>query len=382
MKTKHYFSFIPVILLLFFMSCHSPSESDGTVTVEKKNGSRLLVCKFAEVKDTIKMKLSDLVEDFKIVRFENADTAFFKTNMITITDHYIGIRQSQNVFKLFDHDGTFLCDVGGIGQGPGEYSNLYDEYIHEDMNKIYLAPFARDTKVLEYEMNGKFIRSIDVGGELKKPKIYFDGEGNLSILHMPFKGEDTVLVRQFDTGGNKIKEYKAADYLCVSRVDENGKFTGFLNEIFSYRNTPSFDFMYTAIDTLCHYDAKSNRLQPVFTMDFGQTNSKPFHIYNELPKHYLTMVWKSGVIITDKEKLTSSYLGIVNDFFGNMEAPVFNFNKGWFYNMMEPAVLMEKIDEHLAKSNCSEEDQKKLEEVRSTLDENDNNVMFIAKLKQ
>ena len=57
----------------------------------------------------------------------------------------------------------------------------------------------------------------------------------------------------------------------------------------------------------------------------------PLHIYNELPGYYLTaMLGGKGVIAVNKEKQTSNYAKLINDFFGHMEAPIFNFSNGWF----------------------------------------------------
>ncbi len=107
----------------------------------------------------------------------------------------------------------------------------------------------------------------------------------------------------------------------------------------------------------------------------------PWHIYTEIPGYYLSYIHRNGVIIVDQKKQTSNYLKVINDFFGQIEAPKFNFNKGWFYQMFEPSYLMEVIENRLAESDCSPEDRKQLEEILGSLDENDNNVMFIAKLK-
>lgn len=95
------------------------SKGDGSVTViEKSDGVALTVCDYSLVGDTVDVPLSDWVEDFKIVRFENSDTALFKFWWPAITDNYIGIRQSGGAFKLFNHEGKFLCDVGSVGQDP------------------------------------------------------------------------------------------------------------------------------------------------------------------------------------------------------------------------------------------------------------------------
>ncbi len=139
--------------------------------------------------------------------------------------------------------------------------------------------------------------------------------------------------------------------------------------------------MISNIDTLFHYNEKENKVLPKFTIDFTRATEVPWHIYTEIPGYYLTYLNGKGVIIVDQKKQISNYLKVINDFFGHVEAPNFNFNKGWFYQMFEPSYLIEVIEKKLAKNDCTFEDHKQLEEMLSSLDENDNNIMFIAKLK-
>ena len=136
MKNIKGFSIVTVLCtVLVTASCSTSPKGDGTLTfVETDTDNTLTVCHFDQVKNTIDINLSDLVEEFKIVRFEDSDSAFFKANGFCITDHYIGIRQSDNLpFLLFTHDGKLKCQVGAIGNGPGEYSwSIYDEVINEN----------------------------------------------------------------------------------------------------------------------------------------------------------------------------------------------------------------------------------------------------------
>lgn len=124
-----------------------------------------------------------------------------------------------------------------------------------------------------------------------------------------------------------------------------------------------------------------HKLYPKFTVDFERKEELPWHIYNEIPNFYLPFVYGSGVIAVNKKKQTSSYIRVINDFFGNIDGPSFSYNKGWFYQMFEPWQLIEHIETRLAKRDCSTQDRKKLEEMLKSLDEDDNNVLFIAKLK-
>lgn len=385
MKTNHLFTVIAAWgLIIAITGCNTTPVGDGSVTVaETADGNKLIVSSFSSVKDTVTMNLSDFVKDFKIVRFENTDEAIFKVNGTpVVTDWYIGIRQSRRPFFLFDHSGKLLCEVGSVGGGPGEYTSLYDEAINEKLGKIYLSPFAHLPKILEYNTDGSFVRDITVKSNLNKPKIMVEDNGDISVVHMPFNtNENPFIALQYDKEGNLKNEVKPTGSLLVQFTDPAGNNIGFNNEIFSYRNTNDFNFMLTSSDTLFYYNREENKVMPKFTINFGGIEEVPWHIYMEIPGYYLTYLHGKGVVIVDQIRHTSNYLKIINDFFGHIDAPKFNFNKGWFYQMFEPGVLMEVIENRLADSDCSPEDRKQLEEMLGSLDVNDNNVMFIAKLK-
>lgn len=377
-------SIIILCLMIISASCNKKQSGDGSLTQIKTDGGNILtVCDFNKVNDTVTYKLSDFVKDFKIVRFENSDKAIFKlSGWPIVTDNYIGIKQSRRPFLLFDHNGKLVCEVGSIGGGPGEYTSLYDEVINEELGKIYLSPFANSSKVLEYNIDGKFVKDIVTKSKLNKPKIDVTANGDITIIQMPFTvNENHSLVMQYDNRGKLKKELIASGALLINPFDASGNFVGFNNEVLSFRNTSNFDFMLTACDTLFHYQKDKNKISPKFTIDFGGIKDVPWHMYNEIPAYYLSFLYKKGVIIVDKKKHTSSYLKVINDFFGNIDAPSFNFNKGWFYQMFEPSTLMEIIENKIADNNCSTADRQKLTEILNSLNENDNNLMFIARLK-
>ena len=92
--------------------------NDGSITTVETGGNKLTVCDFALVKDTIDVPLSEFVEDCRIIRFDNSDSAMFKAWFTLVTDQYIGVRQqSGGPFKLFDKEGKFLHDIGSVGNG-------------------------------------------------------------------------------------------------------------------------------------------------------------------------------------------------------------------------------------------------------------------------
>ena len=345
MKTK---AFLPAIVFLLasLASCNSSVPKslvtdDGSVRIIENPDGPLYICDLKAAGDTIDIPLSELVEDCRIVRFETSDEALFKAWWIEVSDNYICVRQQSNVVKLYDKDGKFLCNIGAMGNGPGEYPvTIYDGSIDERGGHIFLSLFY-GKKIMMYGLDGKWIKDINLPGQINKPKIEVNADGTLSVVHMPFE-EGTPIAFRMDTNGNILSQIPALDYMLAGNFD---------NEIFSYRNTGIFDFFYTGIDTTFTYDTEANKLIPRFTMNFPGFAQKPIHIYTELPNHILIhyYTWDKGRftpggdILVDKMKMSSSQYHLVNDFYGNLPIPNPNnrFNKGRLIFNVEPAALQE-----------------------------------------
>ena len=378
MKTS-YLLLSSALLLGCLSACNtSPREpkameaNDGSVTTIESNGNKLTVCDLSAVKDTIEVPLSEFVEDCRIVRFETSEEAYFKAWFINATDKHIGIRQgNQDVFKLFDRDGKFLYNVGSVGSGPGEYdTTLYDECIDEKNGHIFFTPFV-GKRIMMYDINGQWIKDIPLPMQINKAKIWVNEDGSLSVVHMPFE-EGEPLAFRVDTEGNILNQIPATAATKVMNFD---------GEVFSYRNCGDFDFFHTGIDTLFTYDSAGNKLPNM--------NEKPIHLYYRLPHHFIVTYWGNkgeggGDVLVDTEKNASSYFRLVNDFYGNLPipAPGHSFYRGYFIQSLEPGQLIEKIEKQIASGKCSGQDEQKLKELAATLTENDNNVLFIGKVKK
>lgn len=371
---------VVVITSSMFAACTSKPQvkDDGTLSTVSINGRALTVCDISKVKDTLEIPLSEWVEDFQIVRFEDKDTAFFKMWWPAITDKHIGIRQHGGAFKLFDRQGKFLCDIGGVGQGPGEYRSLYSELIDEKNKCIYLAPFFGSDKILKYGMDGKFDTGLEVGEKMNKPKLTLNEDGSLSVVHLCFKESSKMLAAHIDKDGT-VTRYLPSANEGVSSMDNEGAFVGFNHEIWSYNNVSEPSYKYTYADTLYHYDWKNNQTEACFATVNGPKDS--FKIYIELPDKYVVIIFGSGTLVADTRAKSSEFVKLRNDFVGGIEAPV-NFSNGYFFAVYEPLQLMDRIESRLAESDCTEKDKKVLNELLRSLDEDDNNIMFIGKLKK
>lgn len=355
------------------------NQSDGTASIDY---SGLITCDFDKVKEEIiTIPLSKWVDEFQIVRFEDKDTALFKMWWPLITDNYIGIRQRSRLpFKLFDRQGRFLCDVGNVGGGPGEYNSLYSEAIDEKNGWVYLAPFANSDHLLKYDLQGEYIGEVELGERLNKPKLQMLPDGSLSLVHLYFHdNKSTMMAATVSPEGKVTRCPDVPKHLQVAFRDK--QLPGFNHEIWHYGNTDEMKFAYTFSDTLYTYDHKTNRLRADFVMKNYRKSDDTYCIHFPMRDRYITWVKGKGSIVTDMKTRQSHFFELKNDFMGGL--PINNqSSNGYLWAMYEPMQLMEIIEERLEQSDCTEADRKVLKELYNSLNEDDNNIMFIGRLKR
>ena len=362
---------------------------------EMLDGEPLTVCSLESMTDTVSIPLSALVEELQFVKLDNREEALIGMSAVSFSDNYILSHANRNVpCKLFRKDGTYINKVGSIGQGPGEYRNIYDAQIDEKHGRIYLLPWTTN-RILVYNLEGKYESSIPLnlgnpGFLVPKGTFRVDADkGQVSVVLLPFNHLPVVAWVQ-DMEGNIIHEVPSG-HLKIQ--------PDFSNEVVAPKATKALSFHISTFfelrkDTLYHFDTEQGKLLPRFTLDYGNTKMGP-HDYFELPDHYCGSV--SGIKQTSKniyeydatrhfivEKATGkgSYCRIYDDYLYDREVTWVSGMNGYYYRHIEPVVLLEEIEESLAKHpEWSEERRTKLEKLKKTIDEDDNNYLFYGKLK-
>lgn len=364
-----------------FLACQSPVKNVTTVMLDD---TEMTVCDESKISQTKETKLSELVEDFQIIRFENTEEAFFKPSWLYFSDNYICIRQDGNAVKLFNKAGKFISDIGKIGQGPGEYRFVYDVAIDEKNQSIYLTSLVGES-ILKYNLKGEYVREINLGERLNKPRLFIQPDSTLSLVQLCFKDLGNKFTgTNVQTLNNDSIQYIYVPALVTHMRNKSENNVGLNNEIWSYRNTPDFPFMMTHTDTLYHYNSKRNEIKACFTMQMApEKKGNAFFIFNELPHHYVVLViGENGkTILVDKARQEAYETKIVNDYMGNLAVSP-KFQDGYYFRTYEPLDLKEMIEEHLASGNCPEEQVEKLKAFQETLRENDNNLLLLGKLKK
>lgn len=349
----------------------------------------LIVCDLAKATDTLDVPLSMLTEELQIVPLDNRDEALVGGWVrTTVSDNYILVSNNRQVpYKLFGRDGKFICTVGSFGQGPNEYQLTYAEQLDEQHDRIYIMSWNAD-KILVFDLKGNPQPYIPLNTRVPKGKLRVNtADSTVIVTTLPFEGSPEVVWVQ-DMHGNR-KQSVAPGHLMVPR--------DFSNEVMDARNTSAYDVMFLIImpeakqDSLYHYNLEKNRLEPRFTALFTGERI-PWHGYTELPHHFIGdgsfPVRVSATIfqgsapayyIVDKTTLKGNFMRLKNDFLHISAWP--SFSNGYYTANMEPMALKEQLEEALKEENLDESVQARIKACLSSLDENGNNVILLAKLK-
>lgn len=405
MKARNYIS---IALATILVACNSkPSDKiylgnlDNQAVIaqtSKVNGHDVTVLQLGLVNDSIDIPLSHLVEDLQIVPLDNRDEALIDDSKVYVSENYILVTRSTGSHnipcKLFKKDGTYIANVGSVGQGPGEYNLIYCAQIDEASGFIYLLQWNAKS-ILAYNLKGEFVKSIPLNGKydnLVVPKGVFKvntEKNRIAVALLPFKNQPAVVWVQ-DMEGNFIHTPNA-DFLKIK--------PDFSNEINLSRSENHFGFNIFTFwelrkDTLYHFDMDKGELIPRFTAEFK--NNPILHDYMELPGHYMCMVTQpkqiaegtyeteeQQFIIVDKKTNRGNYVRIFNDYLGNLEINYFPYacTDGYYIANLEPSVLLEQIEKALKSEELPHERQEQLKALQNQIDEDHNNYILYAKLK-
>ena len=360
------------------------------------DGQEMTVCELGLLKDTIDLPLSYWVEDFETVKLDGKDEALVGHGPVYVSDNYILVRESNNVpCKLFRRDGSFVGKVGSLGQGPGEYTNVCDMQIDEQAEHIYLLPF-RSKAIYVYDLKGNYQKDIPLNKKYEKmmvPKGLFKvdaAKNRVAVMTLPFDYLPLVAWVQ-DMEGNFLHEVPM-NHLKIRPA--------FSNEMLSSKcfadalDVSLYTLKEVRKDTLYHLDMNDGKLYPKFTLDFGGRDITR-HNYFDFSTHYAGslaaieqvgensfMVNATCAYLVEKESGKGAFFRTTNDFLDNEPINIISKRciNGYYTLNIEPAALIEKLEKGL-KNNPDETRRKKMEALMKTIDEDDNNYIFIGKLK-
>ncbi|MDR1865200.1 MAG: hypothetical protein LBR08_06470 [Bacteroidales bacterium] len=85
----------------------------------------------------------------------------------------------------------------------------------------------------------------------------------------------------------------------------------------------------------------------------------------------------------EKSTLKGAFFKLQNDYLGGLEIgwPSYAFSNGYYVSNVEPAHLLENLEQALSNKKLTTDLRKKLTDLKNSVKETDNNYIFYAKMK-
>lgn len=385
-----------LIILLLLFKCEKELVAQIQVDVIPK-----IICENC-------VKLSDLILDINYIPLEtNVESLISKPTKVKLTDSVVFVKNSKPPsLKAFDYRGNFITNIGREGRGPAEFNWLRSFCIDEKNNNVIIYNKYPD-KLLIFSFDGTF----------KKSHSY---EENIFMNDIDFFSNDKYVLMNDNRNGKTLFSYELytnEHQLIAKKIKPlsfimKGSFG--LTEAFSYY-TYNNTFMVKENllnDTLYSVSASSDFI-PRYIFSFGRY---AFPVEMQINSLELTRNGKSSelnkYIMPAGIFETSSYLllryrfneefywsfynkktkeicsyenkGITNDYdTGPAFCPIYQKNNIWV-GFIDAYKLIDHVNSSAFKNSTPKYPEKKreLEKLANRLDENDNPVLMLVKLKE
>lgn len=390
---------LSTIIILIASNLHSCSSIEKQDTLNQCNvvasrvitgGDTLIVCDVNKIEQHIKLPLSTLVKDWKLLKLENSSKeVMVQPVYIYPSENYVLIHpvEYNRGAMLFDKTGKYLFDIGKKGNGPGEIvRNIVDIEMDEKNDCVYINDL-KPSRILKYRLStGEYLADIPLSYSTSVDFLLSPKDETLIVSSWPHKriylGIPWIWKQDFQ--GNILQElpkkaFNKEFWYEFWLWNRNDKIT-----FFDY-NIPSIK------DTLYHYDIPSNRLKPHFTVDFG--SEIPNHQYEDTSDFYLvTLLSEVGMskssnptkrILIDKKTLKGAYVDIVLDGYGDFSIThQWMYLKDYYFTMsLYPHQVAETCEKLLANpENLTPEEKQNLQELLDGITEDDNTFILYGKI--
>lgn len=221
MKIKN----ISILLLSIFviLGCNQKPEKQSTTKDP-------IIIQIPELTSAKVLLLSDVCESVRLVPLETTEVCIIGQvrEIKSYRDRFF-IRDYSDSRPIleFDSTGKFITQIGGIGNGPGEYPQSGGMAINHALDQILISNPARKN-ILHYDFDGNFIKD-------SKVNLYFRSFG--------VADKDLFYINVDDRKNSRLSEAQKSKFLLVNNSGEIvfNAFNKKLDLVFSCLSEPNIE---------------------------------------------------------------------------------------------------------------------------------------------
>lgn len=354
-----------------------------------------------------RISISEIVEDITYIPLASDSILAYIMNVVYFDGDYF-VKDNKSKFLRFDRDGNLLNQIGRRGRGPGEYRYASDFVIHPITGKIYISGGKPD-QIMVFSRYGKFLKAIDLT-KTYATSLGVSGE-NLFLFYLNSAEHNEENMELLDADGNSIKSYPNK-----YKFERGRAMVAFSGECVTYLLEDKLHFKEIFSDTIFCIDGQNMSPKLILNSeDKGFTPEKRMKVIEEVSAdleslgesmtnsvkqsnlfettNFLFYDYgynkKGRVLIynksTGKTVEIDSQEGIKNDWDGgpNIQLKMAK-DDNTVFSWISAFELKRYVASNEFKISTTKypEKKKKLEQLANSLDENDNPVLMLVKLKE
>jgi len=384
-----------VFIILMLISACSGGKS-GSVTSVDIEGVRVNVLDVENVKDSIELSLSDLVEDLHFVRLETRPECMLNMPKFYIGKHYIlALAMGQPIIQ-FDTDGNYLRTVAETGNGPFEV-NYFSWAVDDDRSMLYVKDNSKNN-FLSFDLeSGQFIDEIPLAIDCRVNQFTVTESGELAVAATfggDYSGVKYYLFWQSNEG----------DFINGIKTNPDINVRNVSNVILQYDN--KIEYFNSRMDTMFSISGYTWTPDWIFKLgattgtDITKAGSKTFHILSLQEKFMLCTLFisedatqegnttfiegKLYSLFVDKETKQANYVSelVVDNINQSIRTPdLTTLSNGRVYIRFSALELKERIAKAIEDPSTESKIKDRLEMLDSQLDVNDNPVLLTGRIK-
>ncbi|MGF1587092.1 MAG: 6-bladed beta-propeller [Bacteroidales bacterium] len=378
-----------VLFVVFFSSCNTSNTDLNKINL------------VSAVSDISQVDLSNFVDEISYIPLETSESSLLGyIYKIIISDQFLYVRDNRNL-HLFSRDGKYLSQVGVMGKGPGEIQFITDFCVDASSGHIFIL----DGNTIKIHNNhGDFMKQISIEGDNPGQVDFTDG--NLLIYYYNSSGKTENSYELINLNGDIIKRFPNK-----YNFETDGMVHTFYTESINYFLNGDLHCREIHSDTV--FTFKNNEFIPKYIFNQGHGRLSPevrgngryfnengtdyiavSHLFETTSLLFISYWWKKQgqYIIMDKKRgdefVFDPIIGLKNDIDGGLNfIPQFSVNQ----NNSEYLVMWAdafKIKGHTDGSEFKNlipqfpEKKIQLEQLAAEINENDNPVVVLGRLKK
>jgi hypothetical protein len=386
--------YVLIIILYFFFAVSCKREvNDSNVVINPE--------KF--VKSEI--KISEIGESVQYIPLEFTPPLNFIIELQIVDDNIFLVSGGGNKGAIYKYDikGNFLCSVGKTGRGPGEYRYGFMFTVDRKNEKVFVLD---KPKILTYSFSGEFLSDFLLPetepnfdairyfnnklflfenikyGKAKYNWIVLDTSGKIESFKknsLPqFKSINAFMDKTVSEFNGRINYWNKFNDTIFS-VDSEGYIAKYIFDQGDFRVTPEVVDNEKYFFGNCFRPLNIIETEKYLIIKYFMSGREVYSVLNKEDNFFKSIEYDSSEV---KSK------GFINDIDGGLSLNPFGyFTEGkseyivsWFF----PYELNDHLSNDAFKNSTPKylEKKKELEKLANSLNENDNPVLMLVKLKE